>query len=291
MEVFVAQVISGLAIGSNYALIVVGINLILLVRGVIHFAYAHFIVFSMYVVWLVLGSTNNNFVLAISVGIISAVLLTALTEPVFRPLSLRHAFMETVIAAMGMAIIITEIMSHFIHHGRPITFPSALVGGGATIKLGMVVFSLGHVYTLLGSIGAVILLLYFLRHNKEGRAFRAMAQDTSTARLLGIPFNKTGIYSFAICGLLGGITGLFMAMTLGMASPSLGDSLAIKALALVLFAGMGNLKGGLICAFAVGLIEALTIAYLPGGWTDAIVFGAIMMVILLKPGGLFGTQT
>jgi branched-chain amino acid transport system permease protein len=290
MEAFVAQVISGLAIGSNYALIVVGINLILLVRGVIHFAYAHFIVFSMYVVWLVLGSTNDNFALAISAGIICAVLLTALTEPVFRPLSLRHASLETVIAAMGMAIIITEIMSHFINHGRPIAFPAALVGGGATIKLGMIVFSLGHVYTLIGSIGAVIILLYFLRHNKEGRAFRAMAQDTNIARLIGIPFNKTGIYSFAICGLLGGITGLFMAMTLGMASPSLGDTLAIKALALVLFAGMGNLKGGLICALAVGLIEALTMTYLPGGWTDAIVFGAIMMVILLKPDGLFGAR-
>lgn len=291
MEVFVAQVISGLAIGSTYALIVVGLNLILLVRGVIHFAYAHFTVFSMYVAWLVLGQTNNNLALAIPAGIVCAILLTALTEPVFRPLSLRHAFMETVIAAIGIAIVLTEIMSHFINHGRPITFPASLVGGGATIKLGMIVFSLGHIYTLLGSIGAMIILLYFLYRNKEGRAFRAMAQDTNIARLIGIPFKKTGICSFAICGMLGGITGLFMAMTLGMASPSLGDNLAIKALALVLFAGMGNLKGGVICALAVGLIEALTMAYLPGGWTDAIVFGAIMMVILLRPQGLFGAHT
>jgi branched-chain amino acid transport system permease protein len=291
MNIFLAQLLSGLAIGSTYALIVVGLNLILLVRGVIHFAYAHLAVLTMYIIWLVLGATAENLFIAIPVGIVCAILITVLTEPIFRPLSLRNAFTETVIAGIGMAIIITDVMSHFINHGMPLTFPDALVEGGGMLKFGMVIISTGNILTFLGSIIAVILFLYFLYHHKQGRAFRAMAQDTATARLIGIPFNKTGIYSFGICGVLAGITGLFLIMTLGIASPSLGDNLAIKSLALVLFAGMGNLKGGLICALAVGVIEALAMAYIPGSWTNAIVFGAIMLVILLKPKGLFGAQT
>jgi branched-chain amino acid transport system permease protein len=290
MEVFVAQLINGLAMGSIYALVVVGMNLILLVRGVVHFAYAHIMVISMYISWMVLGQTNNNLALAFSSGIIAATLLTTATEFVFRPLALREALLETIIVALGMGIILNEIMSQFLHHGLPVSFPAGITGGGAIVQFGMITFSLAQVYSLLGSIGVVIGLFYLLYHHKQGRVFRAMAQNLSAARLLGIPVNRTGIYSFAIAGVLAGIIGVFMAMTLGLASASLGNTLAIKALVLMLFAGMGNLKGGLICALLLGLAEALTMAYLPGRWTEAIVFGAIMIVIILKPKGLFGAR-
>lgn len=290
VQVFVAQVINGLAIGSVYALIVVGINLLLLVRGIFHFSYTHITVMSMYASWMVLGATHNNLAMAIPAGIVTATLLTTLTEPIFRPLAVRKALLEAVIVALGIGIILTDIMSHFLNHGLAIAFPAMLVGGGAQVRFGMISFSLGHVYTLLGSIAAVIGLLYLLYRRKEGLAFRAMAQNLETARLLGIPLNKTGIYSFAIGGILAGITGVLMAMTLGSASPALGDSLAIKAMVLILFAGSGNLKGGLICALLMGLAEALISAYLPGRWTDALVFGTMMMVIIIKPQGLFGAR-
>jgi branched-chain amino acid transport system permease protein len=290
MEIFVAQVINGLAIGSIYALVSVGINLLALVRGIVHFAYAHIMVLSMFVSWLVLDLTNNNFALAVPAGILFAILLAVATEPLFRPLVQRKALLETMILAMGIAIIINDLISHHLNHGIPISFPSGMVGGGAYVHAGPIFFTLAHVYTIIGSIAAVIGLLYFLYHHKEGRAFRAIAQDLDKARLLGIPVNRAGIYSFAISGLLAGITGLFLAMILGSASSSLGDSLAIKAIIVALFAGMGNLKGGVICALAIGLLEALAAAYLPGQWTDAIVFGTIMIVIILKPQGVFGAQ-
>jgi branched-chain amino acid transport system permease protein len=289
MDVFVAQVINGLAIGSIYSLVVVGIDLLILVKGVVHFAYAHIMVISMFITWEVLQLTNN-FALAAPVGILAAVLLVVATEPLFRPLAQRKAFMETMILGMGMSIIVTEIMSHQIHHGLPVSFPAGIVGGGAHIQAGPIFFSLAHIYTILGSIIAVILLFYFLYRHKEGRALRAIAQDLHKARLLGIPLNREGIYSFAIGGLLAGITGVFMTMTVGSASATLGDSLAIKAIIVALFAGMGNLKGGVICALCIGVAEALATAYLPGRWTEAIVFGAIMIVIILRPRGLFGTQ-
>jgi branched-chain amino acid transport system permease protein len=291
LEIFFAQLINGLALGSIYALVVVGVNLLLLVRGIVHFSYAHIMVISMYVFWMILEKTGNRLALAIPGAIVSATLLTTLTEPVFRPLALRKAFLETVIVALGMGIIFTDIMSHFLHQGLPVSFPPTLTGGGGFVRFGMISFSLAHVYTLAGSIGAVIGLFYLLYRHKLGLAFRAMAQNLDIARLVGIPFNKTGLYSFAIAGVLAGVIAIFTAMTLGSASAALGDSLAIKATVLILFAGMGNLKGGLICALLMGVAEAITMAYLPGRWTEAIVFGTIMIVIIIKPNGLFGTRT
>ena len=291
METFLAQFVNGLATGSIYALIVLGMNLLILVRGVVHFSYAHIVAMSMAAGWIVLGWTNNNFVLAIPTFVITGVVLTTLTEPLFRPLVLRRAFLETVVLALGIGMIITDVMSHFINQGAPIAFPAVLTGGGAMIRSGMIAFSLADIYTLLGGIAAVIALFYFLYRHKQGRAIRAIAQDVGIARLLGIPFKKTGIYGFAVAGLLAGIIALLIAMSLGSASSELGDDVAVKAMILMLFAGMGSLKGGLICALLMGLAEAMALAYLPGRWTEAIFFGIIMIVIIWKPRGLFGTQT
>lgn len=288
MDILVAQIINGLALGSIYALVVIGMNLAFLVRGVVHFAYAHVVIISMYAAWLVLGQTNNNLAWAILAALVTGTLLSILIEPAFRPLALRRAFLETVVIALGIGMILTEVMSHFLNHGRPIPFPAFLTGG--VMKFGVISFSSAHIYTLLGAIAAVIALLFFLYQHKEGRAFRAMAQNLDVARLLGIPFNRTGIYSFAILGILAGMIAVLMAMTLGSAGPGLGDTLAIKAMVLMLFAGMGNLKGGLICALLIGLAEAIAMTYLPGQWTEAVVFGGIMLVIILKPQGLFGAQ-
>lgn len=289
METFLAQFVNGLATGSIYALIVLGMNLLILVRGVVHFSYAHIVVMSMAAGWIVLELTHN-IILAIPTFVITGVVLTTLTEPLFRPLVLRRAFLETVVLALGIGMIITEVMSHFINQGAPLAFPAAITGGGAMIRSGMIAFSLADVYALLGGIAAVIALLYFLYRNKQGRAIRAIAQDVGIARLLGIPFNKTGLYGFAIAGLLAGIIALLITMSLGSASSELGDDIAVKAMILMLFAGMGSLKGGLICALLMGLAEAMALAYLPGRWTEAIFFGIIMIVIIWKPRGLFGAQ-
>ena len=195
------------------------------------------------------------------------------------------------VLGQGIAIILTDVCSHFFNYGQAIAFPKALTGGGARIRFGIVYFSLGDIYALVGSFIAVLVLLYFLYRSKQGKAIRAMAQDLDVARTLGIPFNRTGIIGFGIAGILAGIVAILIATTLESASPGLGDSLAIKAMTLMLFAGMGNLTGGMICALILGVVEAMAQAFMPGRWTEAIVFGVIMVVILVRPNGVFGTRT
>ena len=109
--------------------------------------------------------------------------------------------------------------------------------------------------------------------------------------MLGIPVTKGTFLSFAITGIMAGVTAVLLTMTLGFASPHLGGILSFKALAVMLFAGLGNFKGAVVCGLLLGIIESLTSGYFVGAWTDAIAMGIIMLTIMLRPEGLFGTKT
>ena len=125
---------------------------------------------------------------------------------------------------------------------------------------------------------------------KQGRAFRAIAEDPNGAKLVGIPILKTGILSYAITGTLGGITAVLLAVLLGSAAPGLGDQMAHKVLAVSIIAGLGNLQGGLIIGLLLGIVEAMVQGYWSGSWSNAVAFVIMLVVILAKPKGVFGTK-
>jgi branched-chain amino acid transport system permease protein len=286
----VAELLNGLAVGSIYALVVTGFNLLLLVGGVVQFAYPHFVVLSMYVAWFVFKLSPDNVALAIPAAILASMTLSILTEPLFRPLVRRGASNQTFVMAMAMALILTFLMARVLNHGVPVSFPPSLTGTGSVIQFGLASVSAGQLYTLGVSILAVSGFLLLLARTKLGRSFRVLAQTPMVGRLLGIPVVKTSVASYAVAGFLGGVTAVCLAMALGSANPGLGDTLALKAMAVALFAGLGNLRGGLFGALILGVAESLTVAYLPGDWSNAVSFAMIMVVIMFRPSGLFGAK-
>jgi len=290
MEIFGAQLINSIALGSIYALLVTGFNLLLVVGGVFQFAYPHIVVMSMYMCWLALERTGGNVFLGILAAIGSGVGMSLATEPMFRPLAKRGAALASFIVSLAVAMIIADVMSRFLNWGIPIAFPIALSGGEALVRYGVATMTAGQLATIVGSISAVAGFLYLLYRTRQGRAFRVMAQDPFVAHLLGIPITRTSMSSYIIAGLLGGISAIFLAMAIGSASAPLADTLAMKVLAVALFAGLGNLRGGLIAAYILGLAEGMTLAYLPGDWVNAIAFGMIIVVVMIRPQGLFGMK-
>jgi len=117
-----------------------------------------------------------------------------------------------------------------------------------------------------------------------------MAENRYVARLVGIPIIKTSIFSYIIAGLLGGFIAILFSMLLGSASPNLGEFVALKVIAVSIVAGLGNLKGGLVCGLLLGIAEAMVMGYISGSWSNAISFIMMLMIVLIKPQGLFGTQ-
>jgi branched-chain amino acid transport system permease protein len=290
LEVLIAQLIGGIKLGSLYAVVVIGFNLLILVTGVMHLGYPTLLVLSMYLTWIVLGATHNSLILGIAAAIVSGPLIGAVTAPLFLPLIKRRAHLEALVVSLAIGIICSDIMSHWFNLGLPIAFPQSLQLEGHSINFGLTVIRMGELVTLAVSILIVFLFLYFLNRTKQGRVLRAVAQDTEVARILGISVPKTAVFSFALAGLLGGISAVLFAMSTGAASADLGDSLGMKCLAVLFLASIGNLKGGLICALGLGIVESLAMTYLPGDWTNAIAFSVIVLVLLFKPEGIFGEQ-
>ena len=294
MEILIAQIFNGLSIGSIYVLLVTGFNLLLLVAMIIHFSFPVVVVFSMYISWFVMNLTGNVF-LGIAGGIASAIIVNAVTAPMFQHIMKKRGSVDinaTMVISMGMGMIITDILSHTFNQGFPIAFPDALTGNdkGALISVGLVSISRGQLMTLVFGIIFVLFLFWLLYKTRAGRAFRAIAEDPNGAKLVGIPLLKTGFQSYALTGILGGVTAVLMAILLGSASAGLGDQLGHKVLAVSIIAGLGNLTGGLVIGLLLGILEAIIQGYLAGSWSNAIAFIIMLVVILAKPKGVFGSK-
>ncbi len=293
MEVFIAQVINGLSLGSIYVLLVTGFNLLLLVALIIHFSFPQVVVLSMYISWSVLQLTGNNLVLGVLAAIGSSILLNIALAPIFQHVMRKRGQVDinvTMVLSLGIGMIITDLLSHEFNEGFPVAFPEEMTGRGALLRVGLISVSRGQVYSLLVGIIAVAAFFWLLYRTRAGRAFRAIAEDPAGARLVGIPILRTGIYSYALTGLLGGITAVLLSVLLGSASPALGEAVALKVLAVSIIAGLGNLKGGLIIGLLLGILEALTQGYIAGSWSNAIAFALMLVVILVKPRGVFGMK-
>ena len=293
MQVFIAQIINGLSLGSIYVLLATGFNLLLLVALIIHFSYPVVVVFSMYIVWIVLNATGNNLLLGILAGVLSSIVLNVVSAPIFQKVMKKRGEVDvnsTMVVSMGMGFIITDILSHSFNHGFPIAFPEAITGGGPLFRIGLISVQVGQVWSL--AIGAVAVSAFFilLYKTRAGRAFRAISEDPAGAKLVGIPIVRTGIQSYALSGIMGGMSAILIAMLLHSASPGLGDMLAHKVLAVSIVAGLGNLVGGLVVGLALGVIEALIQGYAAGSWSNSIAFVVMLVVILWKPKGLFGIK-
>lgn len=293
MQVFIAQLINGLSLGSIYVLLVTGFNILLLVAMIIHFSYPQVVVFSMYITWVVLNLTGNNLVLAFAAGIASSVLLNLVSAPLFQKVMMKRGEVDinsTMVLSMGIGMIITDVLSHTFNKGLPIAFPEVIAGGSPLLQIGLISVSSGQVWSLGIGIVAVSLFFLLLYKTRPGRAFRAIAEDPNGARLVGIPILRTGLASYAFSGVLGGVIAILLAMVLGSATPGLGEQVAHKVLAVSIIAGLGNLAGGLVIGLCLGILEAIVQGYISGTWSNAIAFLVMLVVILLKPKGLFGTK-
>jgi branched-subunit amino acid ABC-type transport system permease component len=293
MQVFIAQVINGLSLGSIYVLLATGFNLLLLVAMIIHFAYPQVVVFSMYIAWVVLRYTGNSIVLAVLAAIAASVLLNVISAPLFQKIMKNREEVDintTMVMSLGIGMIITDVLSHGFNKGLPIAFPSKLVGEAPILRVGLISLMGGQVASLVVGVIAVSGIFLLLYKTRPGRAFRAIAEDPNGARLVGIPLLRTGLESYALSGILGGLIAVLLAMLLGYSSPGLGEQVAHKVLAVSIIAGLGNLAGGLVVGLALGIMEALVQGYISGSWSNAIAFVVMLLVILFRPRGLFGIK-
>jgi branched-chain amino acid transport system permease protein len=281
-----ALVISGIVIGCVYALIAAGYAIVYRTTGILNFAQGSFVMLSgMTCAWLI-GSEHWSYPLAAVGGLLLTILAgAAIWLLLMAPMLVRRL-------GVGLAVIATLVVSYALTDAvllwqgpNPQTLPA--IRPSFQFHVGSTRVSSGQVYVIVGMAMILLLLAAFLKFTPLGRATRASAADPETAQLLGISPVRVGGYAMVIAATVGALGGLLIT-PIQFTSASGAVSLALYGFVAAVLGGFGRLSGGVIGGLVIGVLQELVSRYISTSYSDAIVFGVLIGVLLLRPQGLLG---
>lgn len=285
MILFLQQMINGLSVGSIYALIALGYTMVYGIIKLINFAHGEIMMAGAYFAFLIAISTNLPFPLVLVFSMIMAALLGMFTEYIaYKPL--RNApRISALITAIGVSFFLQNL-ALVIFKANPKIMPELIVKKPIIIgalKIGTVTLT-----TLVLSIIFMIILDIFVKKTKPGKAMRAVSEDKEAAMLMGINVDRTISITFAIGSALGALGGVLYSITYTQVFPTMGVMPGLKAFVAAVLGGIGLIPGAVLGGFVIGMIETVSKAYISSQWSDAIVFGLLIIVLLFKPTGILG---
>ncbi len=286
-------IITGLSIGSVYALMAVGYSLVFSVLNFSNFAHGAVITMGAYIAWAVMQHWFHlPFLPSLLISMAGAGILAFLIERIaYRPLRRRHApSLYLMISAMGVAIALQNLLYATIGaklYALPPVFPQDSLQVGGAIVSKMDLFAFGF------SVIAIAILTLILTRTKVGTAIRAASYDMEMVSVLGVNLDVLVAVLFLIAGALGGMAGVFMGVKY-MVYPSMGW-ITNKAYIGAVIGGLGSLPGAIVGGILLGLIEALISVASIGSlhlslYRDVFSFGLLILLLIFRPTGLFGRE-
>jgi len=285
VESIVATALIGIGLGAQYALLALGFTLIFGVLGVINFAHGAFYVLGGYLAYAAVHHLGVPYGFAV----ILAALGTAALGYVFELFLLERLVddhLATLMLTLGLYLVMsTGVLVAFGPESPQFQFPiqGTLRGGGFYIPLENLVVLL----ICLATISIVYLLMY---RTDFGRALRALADDRQVATAIGLRSRLLFPLAFALATGLAGLTGALVTPILSLA-PHLGDPVLATSFLVVILGGLGSIGGAMAAAFIVGLVEAYSSVYLGGSKGALALFVLVLIVLVVRPQGLFGRET
>lgn len=285
---FLEQLINGLSVGSVYALIALGYTMVYGIARMINFAHGDIIMIGAYVLYICHNVLGLPGILSVLITIVFCSLLGITIERVaYKPLR-KAPSLAVLITAIGMSFFL-QALALLIFGANPITFPSIIKV--KPIQIGSITISGITVITFLVTVICMVGLTYFINNTKAGSAMRAASEDKAAAELMGINVNKTISMVFAIGSALAGVAGILYISQYQSLMPTLGAQPGIKAFVAAVIGGIGNIPGAMIGGILLGVVESLSKGYISTQLSDAIVFGILVLVLLVKPSGLLGKNS
>ena len=284
MNQFFMQFINGLNIGSIYALIALGYTMVYGIAKLINFAHGDVIMVGAYISFISM-KFGLPWWLAVIISIVACAVLGVVMEKVaYKPL--RNASrISLLITAIGISYLLQNLFQ-LIFGANPqpyhafITLPALNLGGISIQANYYITFSV--------SVLLMILLTLFVNKTTMGKAMRAVSEDEDAAKLMGINVDTTISLTFAIGCALAAIAGILYANCYPMINPTLGSLPGIKAFIAAVLGGIGSIPGAVLGAFILGMVEAMTKAYISSQLTDTIVFAILILMLVFKPAGILG---
>ena len=286
MDQFLQHLLNALMLGSTYALLGIGLTLIFGIMRVVNFTHGELYAFGAYMMYALVMLTGANFFVALALAIVLGALLGAGLELLLLK-RLRGADIDTTMLVMIGAWIALQNTEQLAWSGvaksidQP--FPAApLVVGPVSVAWGRL-FMFAAAVTLIAATYALI------NRTKLGKAMRATFQDRDTARLMGVDVDRIYMATFALGSGLAAAAGALLGPVF-VVTPTMGDLASLKAFAIVILGGLGNIPGATIGGFILAFMEELGAGYVSSGYRDAMGFLLIILILLVKPTGLFAAK-
>jgi branched-chain amino acid transport system permease protein len=298
---FIQISIFGIADGAMYALVALGYTMVYGIIELINFAHGDVFTMGAYIGTAILGffAVNENSFTTLNlvalllvfpvVMLIMGAINIGIERVAYRPL--RNApRLAPLITAIGMSFVLEGVM--FLWHGpATVHVPDLLPHGpGFQTKIGGVFVGFKDVFVLVTAVILVTLLAIFINRTKLGKAMRATAQDRDAAQLMGIDINRTIAATFFIGALLAGAGGMIWGLYYNNIFYNLGFRTGLVAFTSAVFGGIGNIPGAAIGGLLIGLISAYSDYYIGSKWTEVVIFGILIGVLVFRPTGLLGMR-
>jgi branched-chain amino acid transport system permease protein len=307
--VILQQLLNGLSIGSVYAIFALGYTLVYSILGIINLAHGAIFTLGAYFTYALMGGNFGfsgllanvalpvklPFTIALILGSIFAGLIGVIMERLaFKPLRSKGSDpLLTVVSSLGVAVVIVNLIQYLLG-AESYTFPADTFGNlPAAINFGSAQHPIPirtvQLIIFVVSVIVVSMITYFVNYTKYGKAMQAIAEDQITASLLGINTDKFIIITFFISSFLAGLAGTLVASSVSIAGPYFGIGFGLRGLAVIVLGGLGSIPGAVLGGLVIGIIEALV----PGeysGYKDAVAFGILFMMLLVRPQGLLGKK-
>ena len=287
LTVALQQGINGLVLGSLYVLVALGLTLIYGVLVQINFAHADIVTLGAFAAYFFTHVFGGGYLPSIAVALlVGAALGFLINAAVFAPLRERGNELLPLIATIGVSVMLENVMLALF---GPIPYAFDSPYSELVIRFGGMFFTAQSVLIIAVSTAAIVLLYAFMKFTFLGKALRAVAQDRETAGLMGINPNRVIMLTFVIASALAGMGGAMLGPVLVL-TPFAGASVIVKAFAIVIIGGFGNVEGTIIAGLIVGLIESYTTQLLGPGLIDIVVFALLLLMLALRPTGLIAER-
>jgi branched-chain amino acid transport system permease protein len=288
MAAFLQAVVSGLVTGSIYALMTVGMTLIYGTLRTLNMAHGSMVMIGGYVAWVLFDTLGwGPLAGMVAAAVVAFVFGIAIQQVAVRPLIGRRGVdfeMTAFISTFAVTIVLSNLALEL--YGARIKAVPPVIHGRVHLIEGV---SVGWHSLVMACVAVVMLLILgaYLSKTRYGLAISAVAQQLDAARLMGIPAQRVYNLTMGVSSALAAIAGVLLASVF-FVSPNSGDLPLLKALIVAIFGGLGSVRGTILAAYIIGLLEALVSLYFGVKWSLPLLFLSIMVVMLIRPTGLLG---
>ena len=287
--IFISNLISGIRLGSIYAIIALGYTMVYGIAKMLNFAHGDVIMIGAYSAFVALYRANLPLPIALIISIIICTLLGVIIERLaYKPLR-QASSLAVLITAIGVSYFLQNL-ALLIWGSAAKIFPTILNYGSINLFDNQLKLSYQMLITITICIIIMILLNLFIKKTKIGKAMRACSEDKEAAALMGINVDNIISLTFAIGSGLAAVAALLLCAAYPTVTPTLGSMPGIKAFTAAVIGGIGSIPGALFGGLLLGVIEIIVKAYGLSELTDAIAFGVLILVLLFKPAGLLGKR-